>query len=214
MTQKLTQRQSMVIRWRVCTLSSLNCTSIKKIINKSRRQSSTWLHHIYKSLVWIMGWWIYSWVWGGRQNSCTFPKNLKQRLLKMQFLETSKSQAAQISYSCWSHTATSFSRRAFSCGVFHQNIYCKQRKTNQPFFLCAGHRPFQCRYCPYSASQKGNLKTHVLCVHRMPFDNSQYPDRRFKRSRADSEAPGSLEEAAGRAGSSAEQAEDGGQAQE
>ncbi|XP_051788142.1 zinc finger protein 536 isoform X2 [Erpetoichthys calabaricus] len=50
-----------------------------------------------------------------------------------------------------------------------------------------GHRPFQCRYCPYSASQKGNLKTHVLCVHRMPFDNSQYPDRRFKRSRVDSD---------------------------
>ncbi|KAJ8407961.1 hypothetical protein AAFF_G00270050 [Aldrovandia affinis] len=55
-------------------------------------------------------------------------------------------------------------------------------------------RPFQCRYCPYSASQKGNLKTHVLCVHRMPFDNSQYPDRRFKRSRVDSEPLGSSEE--------------------
>ncbi|KAJ8355390.1 hypothetical protein SKAU_G00181840 [Synaphobranchus kaupii] len=55
-------------------------------------------------------------------------------------------------------------------------------------------RPFQCRYCPYSASQKGNLKTHVLCVHRMPFDNSQYPDRRFKRSRMDPDPPGSYEE--------------------
>nr|XP_020637301.1 zinc finger protein 516 isoform X1 [Pogona vitticeps] len=43
-----------------------------------------------------------------------------------------------------------------------------------------GERPFQCRYCPYSASQKGNLKTHVQCVHRVPFDNSQYPDRRFE----------------------------------
>ncbi|KAJ8339882.1 hypothetical protein SKAU_G00345150 [Synaphobranchus kaupii] len=51
--------------------------------------------------------------------------------------------------------------------------------------LC--QKPFQCRYCPYGASQKGNLKTHVLCVHRMPFDNSQYPDRRFKRSRGDSD---------------------------
>ncbi|XP_058530829.1 zinc finger protein 536 isoform X2 [Ochotona princeps] len=80
--------------------------------------------------------------------------------------------------------------------------------------LC-GHRPFQCRYCPYSASQKGNLKTHVLCVHRMPFDNSQYPDRRFKRSRVDSEAPGSFEEpTAMRAGSSAEVAEEGGKGQE
>ncbi|XP_055504318.1 LOW QUALITY PROTEIN: zinc finger protein 536 [Leucoraja erinacea] len=59
----------------------------------------------------------------------------------------------------------------------------------------AGTRPFQCRYCPYSASQKGNLKTHVLCVHRMPFDNSQYPDRRFKRSRVDTEATGIAEEA-------------------
>ncbi|KAK2529956.1 hypothetical protein Q9233_006341 [Columba guinea] len=78
-----------------------------------------------------------------------------------------------------------------------------------------GHRPFQCRYCPYSASQKGNLKTHVLCVHRMPFDNSQYPDRRFKRSRVDSEASGNLEEpAAVKAGSSAELAEEGGKAQE
>ncbi|XP_053102634.1 zinc finger protein 516 isoform X2 [Hemicordylus capensis] len=43
-----------------------------------------------------------------------------------------------------------------------------------------GERPFQCRYCPYSASQKGNLKTHVQCVHRVPFDNSQYPDRWFQ----------------------------------
>ncbi|XP_051884355.1 zinc finger protein 536 [Pristis pectinata] len=59
----------------------------------------------------------------------------------------------------------------------------------------SGHRPFQCRYCPYSASQKGNLKTHVLCVHRMPFDNSQYPDRRFKRSRVETEATGISEEA-------------------
>uniref|UniRef100_A0A803T419 Zinc finger protein 536 n=1 Tax=Anolis carolinensis TaxID=28377 RepID=A0A803T419_ANOCA len=80
--------------------------------------------------------------------------------------------------------------------------------------LC-GHRPFQCRYCPYSASQKGNLKTHVLCVHRMPFDNSQYPDRRFKRSRVDSEASGNFEEpAAVKPGSSAELTEEGSKAQE
>ncbi|KAL7831062.1 hypothetical protein SRHO_G00305640 [Serrasalmus rhombeus] len=58
----------------------------------------------------------------------------------------------------------------------------------------ASQRPFQCQYCPYSASQKGNLKTHVLCVHRMPFDNSQYPDRRFKRLRVDSEASGNSED--------------------
>ncbi|KAM6222602.1 zinc finger protein 536 [Rhynchocyon petersi] len=80
--------------------------------------------------------------------------------------------------------------------------------------LC-GHRPFQCRYCPYSASQKGNLKTHVLCVHRMPFDNSQYPDRRFKRSRVDTEASGSFEDpTAVKAGSSAELTEEGNKAQE
>lgn len=48
-----------------------------------------------------------------------------------------------------------------------------------PLSLHLGERPFQCRYCPYSASQKGNLKTHVQCVHRVPFDNSQYLDRRF-----------------------------------
>ncbi|XP_030650059.1 zinc finger protein 536 [Chanos chanos] len=58
----------------------------------------------------------------------------------------------------------------------------------------ASQRPFQCQYCPYSASQKGNLKTHVLCVHRMPFDNSQYPDRRFKRSRVDSDPSGNSED--------------------
>ncbi|XP_054856764.1 zinc finger protein 536 [Eublepharis macularius] len=80
--------------------------------------------------------------------------------------------------------------------------------------LC-GHRPFQCRYCPYSASQKGNLKTHVLCVHRMPFDNSQYPDRRFKRSRVDSEASGNLEEPATvKPGSQTELTEEGSKAQE
>ncbi|KAL0188720.1 hypothetical protein M9458_015819, partial [Cirrhinus mrigala] len=47
---------------------------------------------------------------------------------------------------------------------------------------------------PFHASQKGNLKTHVLCVHRMPFDNSQYPDRRFKRSRIDSDVSGNSED--------------------
>lgn len=49
----------------------------------------------------------------------------------------------------------------------------------------------------------------------MPFDNSQYPDRRFKRSRVDSEASGNLEEpAAVKAGSSAELMEEGSKAQE
>lgn len=49
----------------------------------------------------------------------------------------------------------------------------------------------------------------------MPFDNSQYPDRRFKRSRVDSEASGNLEEpAAAKAGSSAELMEEGSKAQE
>lgn len=80
--------------------------------------------------------------------------------------------------------------------------------------LPAGPRPFQCRYCPYSASQKGNLKTHVLCVHRMPFDNSQYPDRRFKRSRVDAEAAGSFEELSAAKAGGSELPEEGGQAQE
>lgn len=42
----------------------------------------------------------------------------------------------------------------------------------------SGERPFCCQFCPYRASQKGNLKTHVQSVHHMPFDNSQYPDTR------------------------------------
>lgn len=29
----------------------------------------------------------------------------------------------------------------------------------------------------------------MLCVHRMPFDNSQYPDRRFKRSQPEFDVP-------------------------
>ncbi|KAJ8002920.1 hypothetical protein DPEC_G00163980 [Dallia pectoralis] len=45
----------------------------------------------------------------------------------------------------------------------------------------SGGKPFLCKYCPYSATQKGNLKTHVLCVHRRPFDSSLYPDRRLRR---------------------------------
>ncbi|XP_037109270.1 zinc finger protein 536-like, partial [Syngnathus acus] len=48
--------------------------------------------------------------------------------------------------------------------------------------IASARKPFPCRYCPYSASQKGNLKTHVICVHRKPFDNSLYPDRRLRRS--------------------------------
>ncbi|XP_041078163.1 zinc finger protein 536-like isoform X3 [Polyodon spathula] len=76
-------------------------------------------------------------------------------------------------------------------------------------------RPFQCRYCPYSASQKGNLKTHVLCVHRMPFDNSQYPDRRFKRSRVDSDTSGNSEDMNGMTpGSSGENTPEAGRVQE
>ena len=49
----------------------------------------------------------------------------------------------------------------------------------------------------------------------MPFDNSQYPDRRFTRSRVDSEASGNFEDpAAVKAGSSAELTEEGSKAQE
>lgn len=45
--------------------------------------------------------------------------------------------------------------------------------------LCSsGERPFCCKLCPYRASQKGNLKTHVQSVHHMPFDNSQYLNTR------------------------------------
>ncbi|CAN9498755.1 unnamed protein product [Ophioblennius macclurei] len=55
--------------------------------------------------------------------------------------------------------------------------------------VASGRKPFQCRYCPYSASQKGNLKTHVLCVHRKPFDNSLYPDRRLRRSHTPHQIP-------------------------
>jgi hypothetical protein len=44
----------------------------------------------------------------------------------------------------------------------------------------------------------------------MPFDNSQYPDRRFKRSRVDSEASGGFEEStAVKLGSLAELTEEG-----
>jgi len=65
-------------------------------------------------------------------------------------------------------------------------------------FLSPGRRHFKCSYCPYSASQKGNLKTHVLCVHRMAFDNNLYPDRRFKRSRPDCDIPEKSLDDAGR----------------
>ncbi|XP_062846857.1 zinc finger protein 516 [Trichomycterus rosablanca] len=50
-----------------------------------------------------------------------------------------------------------------------------------------GERPFQCQYCPYSAAQKGNLKTHVQTVHRLTFDNAQYSDGR--QHQAPSEEP-------------------------
>ncbi|XP_072117603.1 zinc finger protein 516 isoform X1 [Mobula birostris] len=41
-------------------------------------------------------------------------------------------------------------------------------------------RPFQCQICPFSASQKENLKMHVEYVHRVPFDNNLHPEHRFK----------------------------------
>ncbi|GAB0195573.1 zinc finger protein 536 [Grus japonensis] len=106
-------------------------------------------------------------------------------------------------------------RRSSVSNISTKEICLHETETFEAFQIFLSHRPFQCRYCPYSASQKGNLKTHVLCVHRMPFDNSQYPDRRFKRSRVDSEASGNLEEpAAVKAGSSAELTEEGSKAQE
>ncbi|XP_032874958.1 zinc finger protein 516 isoform X1 [Amblyraja radiata] len=64
-------------------------------------------------------------------------------------------------------------------------------------FVCptdkGGRRPFQCRFCPYSASQKGNLKMHVQYVHRVPFDNSLYPDRRFRLSQGENSLYRSME---------------------
>ncbi|CAB1333605.1 unnamed protein product [Coregonus sp. 'balchen'] len=47
-----------------------------------------------------------------------------------------------------------------------------------PILDPTGERPFRCRLCPYRASQKGNLKTHVQSVHHVHFDNAQYPDYR------------------------------------
>ncbi|GCC23774.1 hypothetical protein chiPu_0002172 [Chiloscyllium punctatum] len=66
----------------------------------------------------------------------------------------------------------------------HMKTHAVQKSFCSPQVATA-ERPFQCRYCPYSASQKGNLKTHVQCVHHVPFDNTQYPDRRFRLSRSD-----------------------------
>nr|XP_023678479.1 zinc finger protein 536-like isoform X1 [Paramormyrops kingsleyae]XP_023678480.1 zinc finger protein 536-like isoform X1 [Paramormyrops kingsleyae]XP_023678481.1 zinc finger protein 536-like isoform X1 [Paramormyrops kingsleyae]XP_023678482.1 zinc finger protein 536-like isoform X1 [Paramormyrops kingsleyae]XP_023678483.1 zinc finger protein 536-like isoform X1 [Paramormyrops kingsleyae]XP_023678485.1 zinc finger protein 536-like isoform X1 [Paramormyrops kingsleyae]XP_023678486.1 zinc fin len=81
--------------------------------------------------------------------------------------------------------AYSTERRAAFNGIGNGSNGTSGTKRSDMF----GQRPFQCQYCPYSACQKGNLKTHVVCVHRMPFDNSQYPDRRFKRLRVGMETP-------------------------
>ncbi|XP_048385711.1 zinc finger protein 516 isoform X2 [Stegostoma tigrinum] len=70
----------------------------------------------------------------------------------------------------------------------HLRTHMKSHAVQKSFCIpqvATAERPFQCRYCPYSASQKGNLKTHVQCVHHVPFDNTQYPDRRFRLSRSD-----------------------------
>lgn len=74
--------------------------------------------------------------------------------------------------------------------VFTNHIIIKSGLSG--FFSFTARKPFKCWYCPYSSSQKGNLRTHVLCVHQKPFDNSLYPDRRFRRSHTAPQRPSTL----------------------
>ena len=36
----------------------------------------------------------------------------------------------------------------------------------------SGAKKFKCQYCSHTSNKKGNLKTHVLTVHNLPFDDS------------------------------------------
>ncbi|KAA0185751.1 hypothetical protein HAZT_HAZT000642 [Hyalella azteca] len=83
----------------------------------------------------------------------------------------------------WSQTK---SRPAASIDAASQISYCPEcgkgfrgvyRKYNikKHMAIHTGLKTFQCPYCPHNTNKKGNLKTHVLMVHNLPFDDKSRP---------------------------------------
>lgn len=48
----------------------------------------------------------------------------------------------------------------------------KTHLTTHLKYECGVFPKFKCPYCSKLSNQKSNLKTHILCVHKVPFDDT------------------------------------------
>lgn len=56
------------------------------------------------------------------------------------------------------------------CGKGFRGVYRKYN-IKKHLTIHSGVKDFKCPYCPHITNKKGNLKTHVMTVHQLPFDD-------------------------------------------
>lgn len=62
------------------------------------------------------------------------------------------------------------------CPICGKTAHGRNRRQNMDNHMLThtGERPFQCSVCPYRASQQGNLRRHLRCVHKHKLYADEY----------------------------------------